>query len=302
MTASPSTPFDTLFSRLSQGMSAAGSPPVTHEVGTAADAEHTADDRVVWIPAGIASVVRPFSVPDGASSSDQAWDWEVSIYGATLARVGELHGLLIGWLDLLVGPEQGAQASADATGATLTGSVDIGAWLYPTSLLDGAVLALSSPRRVVLTMPAGTLANPRAVALAVATALRAIELPITAALTRSGALAYIRLECSIPTDGTPPITVTVEAGGAGDALGLAGTATGTAPTQPYRPGYVVGRSKPGPRGGTVDAGGWGIIVPVRLFVPIYSVAWTRAPILSVATSVAAADADGSDIAITNSTS
>ncbi len=297
MTASPQTPFDGLFARLSQGMSAEGSPPIAHEVGTAADAEHTADDRVVWIPVGLTPVVRPFQMPDGASPDDQAWDWEVSIYGASLARVGEMHSLLVGWLDTLIGPEQGAPGSADAAAPVLTGSVDLGQWLYPTSLLDAAVLTLSEPRAISLTLPAGTLASPRAVAGAVNAALRGASLPITAALSRSGASAFLRLEGPVSPTSSTPATITVSVGGAADILGIAGTATGTAATQPYRPGYVIGRSKPGPRGGTVDAGGWGVIVPVRLFVPIYSVAWERAPILDVSSTVYAADASGEDLAI-----
>lgn len=297
MTASPQTPFDGLFARLSQGMSAEGSPPVTHEVGTAADAEHTADDRVVWIPVGLTPVVRPFQMPDGASSNDQAWDFNVSIYGASLARVGELHSLLVGWLDLLLGPEQGAPSSGDATAPAIEGTVDLGSWLYPSSTLEGAVLTLTEPRAIGVTLPAGTLASPRAVAGAVNTALRDAELPIVAALRRSGTSAYLRLEGSISPTSEAPTTITVADSGAGALLGLVGTSTGTAATQPYRPGYVVGKSQPGPRGGTVDAGGWGVIVPVRLFVPIYSVAWERAPILSVSSTVYAADDSGEDLAI-----
>lgn len=297
MTASPSTPFDDLFARLSQGMSAEGSPPVLHEVGTAADAEHTADDRVVWIPVGLSAVVRTFQQPDGASPDHQAWDWNVSIYGETLARVGELHSLLVGWLDLLIGPEQGAPASTDATAPAIDGTVNVGAWLYPSHTLASAVLTLTEPRAIALTLPAGSLGHPRAIAGAIATALRDAELPITAALTRSGAEAYLRLEGATSPDGTDPATITVADSGAGALLGLAGTSTGTAATQPYRPGYSVGKSQPGPRGGTVDAGGWGLIVPVRLYTPIYSVVWTRAPILDVTSTVYAADDSGEDLAI-----
>lgn len=300
MTASAATPFDALFARLSQGMSAVGSAPVLHEVGTAADAEHTADDRVVWIPVGLQPVIRPFALPDGATPDDQAWDFEVSIYGSTLARVGELHSLLVGWLDMLIGPEQGAAPSADATAPTLTGSVNVGAWLWPSALVASAVLTFTAPRAVTATLAAGSLASPRALAAALGVALRTANLPITAALSRDGAEAYVHLEGPISPTDAEPYTFTVEAGGAATTLGLSGTATGTAPTQAYRPGYVVGRSKPGPRGGTVDAGGWGVIVPVRLYVPIYSVVWTRAPILSVTSTVYAADDSGEDLALSSS--
>ncbi len=128
MSVAPVTPFADLFAKLTQGMSAEGSPPVRHELGTQRDAEHTADDRIVWIPDGLEAVIRPFTLPDDVTPDDQAWDFKVSIYGSDLARVGSLHSLLVGWLDLIVGPEQGCSPSDDAaprSGAAIAASLPV---------------------------------------------------------------------------------------------------------------------------------------------------------------------------------
>ena len=58
----------------------------------------------------------------------------------------------------------------------------------------------------------------------------------------------------------------------------AAPAIGAAPSNAYRPGYDVAKSQPGPRGGTPEAGGWGLIVPVTLYLPIRSIHWIRAMI------------------------
>lgn len=304
MSTSPITPFDTIFARLTQGMSAEGSPPVRHEIGTQADAAHTADDRIVWIPDGIETVIRPFTLPADVTPDDQAWDFKVSIYGSDLARVGALHSLLVGWLDLLVGPEQGAPPSEDAAPAELTGSVDLGAFLYPWTGLDGLALTFLSPYPVTVQMPAGSLASPVAVALAIRDALRAIGSPVLVTLDKGEDGARC-LRLSLPADvlATDPPTIALDPTAplsACDALGFDDApAIGAAPSMPYRPGYKVAKSQPGPRGGTVDAGAWGLIVPVRLFLPIRSMSFVPAMIQRVSITVAAATSTGENIAVEN---
>ena len=308
MSAAPVTPFAPLFAQLTQAMSAEGSPPVRHEIGTQRDAAHTADDRIVWIMGppgtGIEVVERPFQLPGDVTPDDQAWDFLVSIYGYDLTRAGSLHALLVASLDNIVGPPEGAAPSDDYAPAELTGTVDLRAWLWPSLALSGLALTFVAPYPVTVAMPAASLASPVDAAVAIRDALRAIGSPVLVGLAR-GADGERFLRLSIPADplGTVAPTITLDPDAADSAcavLGIDGTpAIGAAPTMPYRPGYRVGKSEPGPRGGTVEAGAWGLVVPVRLYLPIRSLSYVPAIIQQTAFTVAAATDTGEDIAITN---
>jgi hypothetical protein len=63
-------------------------------------------------------------------------------------------------------------------------------------------------------------------------------------------------------------------------------------TRPYRPGYTLGESSPGPRGGDATARGWGMIVPVTLYAPMRSTQSPLAPIQRVLRRSFAEGADG----------
>ncbi len=304
MSTAPLTPFDDLFAKLTQAMSAEGSPPIRHEVGTQASSVFTADERVIWVmgPAGtgIETVVRPFQLPDCASPNDQAWDWRVEIHGPSLLRVGEIHSLLVGWTDLLIGPEQGAAPSADATPAEAVGTVDLATLSYPTSDLDGLALTFTLPYPLTVTMPAGPLDSPIALAVAVGQALRASGIGVLVALDRGDTTErYLRL--TMPADPLTDIapTFALDPAAADSACAVLGfddtPAIGSAPTMPYRPGYKIGKSE-GAKGGTVDAGAWGLVVPVRLFQPVKALVFPPAIIQRVQLLTSAATSTGENIA------
>ena len=303
MSAPPLFPFAPLLAQLEQAMSAPGSPPVRHEATTQRDAGQTGDDRVTWITTNIETVTRPFALPDGVTPMDQAWDNDVTIYGSSLARAAQLHALLAGWIDLLIGPEQGAAPSPDASPAIVSGTVDLTSLLYPTSILDGLSLTFTAPLAMTVAMPTGPLASWVAIMTGINNALRAAGSPVLASVVRGDSgeryLSLVLAGDVLSTD-APTIALDPDAAdSACAALGFDATpAVGAAPSNPYRPGYKIGKAE-GPTGGTIDAGAWAIKVPVRLFAPIYSQVDGRAPILSVASTVYAATDTGEDLALSN---
>lgn len=301
MTASPQTPFDALFSQLTEAMSAERAR-VPNEVGTQSDTILTGDERVVWIPEKIATVIRPFCFQESITPTDQAWDWTVVIYAGSLARVGEIHALLVAWLDLIIGPEQGCPPSDDATDATLTGTTNLRDWLWPSTLLDGLSLTFALPYPLTVAMPAGPIASPVALAVAVQRALRAAGYPALATLERDAESRAQRLALTIPADPllTDPVPLALDPDAPASACALLGfdgeVALSAPPSTPYRPGYVVSDFA-GPRGGTIDAGQWSLSGTVRLFLPVRSITWIPTPVQRATLTVTAATPTGEDIAV-----
>lgn len=304
MSASPQTPFDPLFAQLTEAMSAQPAARVPNEVGTQSDTIITGDERVVWIPVKVATVIRPFNFQESVTPTDQAWDWLVNIYAGSLDRAGEIHALLVAYLDLIVGPEQGCAPSDDASAATTVGTVDLRAWLWPSSLLAGTTLDFTAPMALSVDMPAGSLAGPVEAAVAVQAALRAAGLPVLASLRRDREAGTASLALTLPADPVLPDapTFTLDPDVEGSACALLGftgegaTATGSGPTTPYRPGYVVGDFE-GPKGGTLDAGQWALSGPVRLFLPVRSITWVPATVQRATLTIAAATSTGENIAV-----
>lgn len=87
--------------------------PVQHLEGTQADAAHTSVDRVVWIPNDLGIEPAPYRRRGKEVVARWIWDFDVSIYGGSRARVLQLFCDTIGWLDLLIGPPQGAPDAGD---------------------------------------------------------------------------------------------------------------------------------------------------------------------------------------------
>lgn len=298
MSASPATPFDALFAQLTEAMSTSGAR-VPNEVGTQSDTITTGDERVVWVPSKIATVIRPFNFAPSVTPTDQAWDWTVQIYAPSLQRAGEIHALLVAWLDLIIGPEQGCAPSDDGADAVLLGSTNLRAWLWPSSLLDGLSLTFAAPYALTVAMPTGALAGPVEAAVAIQAALVAASCPVLCSLRRDRTEGTASIALSLPFD--PLVTVApvvqVEAGDAATLLGLStDAATGASPSYPYRPGYVVGDFD-GPKGGTLDAGQWALSGPVRLFLPVRSVTWIPVPVQRATLTVTAATSTGENIAV-----
>ncbi len=301
MSASPGTPFDALFAQLTEAMSAVNAR-VPNEVGTQSDTLLTGDERVVWIPSKIATVIRPFRFQESVTPTDQAWDWTVVIYAGSLERAGEIHALLVAYLDLIIGPEQGCPPSPDAAPAVLTGATDLSGWLWPSSLLDGLSLSFAAPYPLTVAMPAGPVASPVALAVAVQAALRAAGYPALCSMQRERRAAETYLRLTIPADplSTEPVALALDPEADASACALLGfdgvPAASQPPSTPYRPGYVVGDFK-GPQGGTIDAGQWSLSGTVRLFLPVRSITWVPAPVQRATLTVTAATSTGEDIAV-----
>lgn len=278
----PITPFADLFAQLSQGMSAAGSVPVVNDVGWQKDAQHTTVDRLAWIPRSVASEPQDFELPGAVTPWRQACRFDVSIYGSSLDRLLGLHALMVGWLDLLVGPPRGAPPSDDAAPATIRGTVDLAALVYPYSDLAGLSIAVTEPGARSLSFPLTPLSSPQAIASAINVAAQAESGPVAGVRARLVAdEEQLFLELLLPTDplGTAGATLTIDPDADDSACAELGfssdddnvSATGTPATYPYRPGYMVDASaEPGIRGGDLSAQGWGVIVPVTLYRPIPS--------------------------------
>lgn len=282
MSTSPQTPFDTLFAQLTQGMSPAHGSKVVNNVGYDTDAQHTQVERLAWIPRRIRSEFQPFEIPGVTTPRRQAWTFDVSICGNSLVRLGALHSLLVGWLDIEVGPELGCPPSDDAAPAILRGTVDLATLVYPYSGLAGLSIAVTVPGARSIAFPMSPLTSPLDIALAVNQTALAATGPVQfvrGRIVRDGASLF--LELLLPTDptGTTGATLTIDPTAANSACAALGfssgdsniTATGTPPTTLYRPGYQVAESiEPGIRGGDGSAQMWGAIFPATLYLPIVS--------------------------------
>jgi hypothetical protein len=272
-------------------------------VGYDVDAQHTTAERVVWIPAKLGVESASFQLPGMVTPWKQASRFLVSIYGTSYGRVLQIHSLLVGWLDLLVGPPMGSVPTGDEQPATIRGSADLSLISYPTISFAGLTLDFLAPLKRTIAFPSAALNGPNDIASAFNTAAVAAALQYRARIVRVGAAKC--LEVILPTDplGTTGATYTLDPNTTSSAcplLGITGSdggnavATGTPPTGPYRPGYYVGESEPGPRGGDLQAGGWGAIVPVALYLPIPSLVDVVGVILDTSTDVLATGGDTPD--------
>jgi hypothetical protein len=96
-------PFTLLFRRLTNAMR------IEHLEGTDDDAEHTNEKRIVWIPDGAALRSVPlFKRRQKETTSIFGLTFQVSVYAAHRTAALTLWTDLAGWIDLLVGPPQGA--------------------------------------------------------------------------------------------------------------------------------------------------------------------------------------------------
>jgi len=306
MSGPPITPFDPIFAQLTQGMSAAVGTRIVNLVGYEADAQHTRADRVMWIPRGIATEQQHFELPGATTPWRQGCPFDVSIYGSSLARLYEMHALLVAWLDLIVGPPQGGPPSDDAAPAVLRGTVDLAALLYPYAGLMGLSISVTAPGARSLALPASPVASPQAIATAINLAAQAASGPVQYVLARivkDGAHRYLELLLESNPLGPPAATLTIDPTAANSACAALGfssaddniTATGAAPTTPYRPGYYVGPSEePWMRGGDAASQGWGMIVPVTLYQPIVSIQFITGVIAAIELQIAATGGDAPD--------
>lgn len=303
----PRHPFERLFAQLTQGMSADGAK-VINDLGPFAAAQYDAADRLEWIPDGVVTVNREFQLPHAITPHDQASDFLVRIYGGSYWRALDLHSLLVGMLDLLIGPPQGCAPSQDETRALLIGAVDLDALSYPYSGLVGRTLDVTTDGlKRALAFPGSALGSPQAIADAVTAAANAIRLNVHAFLKKDGAELRLALYsatdplgavgASIVLDPTPTSSACAPLGFTAGDGNL--TAQGTPASTPYRPGYVVESARPGPRGGDVATTTWGLEVPVRLFRPIKSMQWLVGTIQTVPIAVTATDGQGPPETITN---
>jgi hypothetical protein len=115
--ASPRHPFELLLEQLTGCMSRRGAP-IRHGFGTQEDASHTDADRIVWIPpaaGGLGVGPIPYQLPNAENPWRQIARFDVSIYGGSPFAVFQRHADLVAWIDLLVGPPQGAPPLADGT-------------------------------------------------------------------------------------------------------------------------------------------------------------------------------------------
>lgn len=303
MSTPPLTPFNRVFAKLTQGMSAARGTRVTNEVGWQKDAQHTTDDRLVWIPRRLSPEQQHFELPGVTTPFRQASAFNVSIYGSSYDRLSGLHSLLVAWLDIVQGPPQGGTPSEDSTPAVLRGTVDLTTLVYPYSGLVGLTIKVAVPGARDVAFPSTPLAGPQDIANAINVVAQAFSGPdayLRARIVKEGAARY--LELLLPSDplGTVGATLTIDpmaANSACAALGFSSgdsniTATGTPPTRPYAPGYLVGDSEePGIRGENTAAQGWGVVVPVTLYRPIVSWEFPQGVIASTELQVSATGGD-----------
>ena len=115
--ASPRHPFELLLEQLTGCMSRKGAP-IRHGFGTQEDAAHTDAGRIVWIPpatGGLGVGPIPYQLPNEDNPWRQIARFDVSIYAGSPFEVIQRHAELVAWIDLLVGPPQGAPPSEDGT-------------------------------------------------------------------------------------------------------------------------------------------------------------------------------------------
>lgn len=291
------TPFNHLLAQLSQGMSAQRGQRVVNEFGWQSDAQHTTEERVVWIPAPLGVESQAFQLPGMVTPWRQASRFDVSLYGSSYDRLLEIHSLLVAWLDLLVGPPMGNNPSDDAAPAIIRGHADLALLTYPYSGLIGKTLDFSRPLKRTLTFPGTPIANVRSIAAAINAASVAAAQPIRARIAFDGDEAYLELlyptdslvypiKTSAPEVGASLSMFTTTPTSAAGIFGIHGegdeqiaTGIGTAPSTPYRPGYSVGSATPGPRGMNLESQACGAIVPVVLYRPIVSLQYLVGVIL-----------------------
>jgi hypothetical protein len=100
------THFDSLFAALTERMG------VLHTA--APDTDPSQRDRVEWRePADGGIVKRGYRRTGGIFVGFLAVTFQVSVYGATEFETTERKNQLVGWLDYLVGPPQGAPGAGD---------------------------------------------------------------------------------------------------------------------------------------------------------------------------------------------
>lgn len=105
MSANKGTPFDALFQALTERMG------VLHTAYP--DTDPSQRDRVEWRHPSIADGNRRYRKQGADFCGFLAVTYQVSVYGATeLETVGRVAEL-VGWLDYLIGPDQGASDAGD---------------------------------------------------------------------------------------------------------------------------------------------------------------------------------------------
>lgn len=80
---------------------------VKHLLGIKNDAEHTNEDRVVWIPSEIDSRNAAFTIRNGEVCGGFSASFDVSIYALDYERLFQKRCDLYAWVDLLIGPPKG---------------------------------------------------------------------------------------------------------------------------------------------------------------------------------------------------
>lgn len=105
MTVARGTPFDDLFAALTEkmGLPHAATP----------DTDPSQRDRFEWNNVGGASVSRGYRRQGQNFCGFRSVKYDVSVYGATELEVIEHLASFEGWLDILVGPAQGAPDAGD---------------------------------------------------------------------------------------------------------------------------------------------------------------------------------------------
>lgn len=101
----PREPFEVLLAQLTDAMK------VRHDFGTVADAEHTSEDRIAWIPHepnGIGFEAPRFKIPNAEVTEFMLCRFDVSVYAGSPSAVYQRVKDLAGWLDMLAGPRQGS--------------------------------------------------------------------------------------------------------------------------------------------------------------------------------------------------
>ncbi len=284
----PVSPFNRLFAQLTQGMSAARGQRVVNELGWQKDAQHTTEERAVWIPGPVGTEPQAFQLPDMTTPWRQASRFDVAIYGSSYDRFLTMHGLLVAWLDLLEGPPMGSVPSGDETPATIRGASDLNLLAFPYSGLAGLTLDFVRPLKRTLTFPGTPLASVNAIAATINALAAAVPLNYRARIVREDGEAF--LELLLPTDplgteGSALSLTTLPATSANDVFsfpvddGGVASGVGTPATEPYRPGYLIGEGTPGPRGMDLQSQGVGAVVPVTLYRPIVSIQFLAGVVL-----------------------
>lgn len=159
MTIASGTPFDDLLAQLTERMG------VLHTASP--DVDPSQRDRVEWKNSGVSGLKkRGYRKPGTVTTGFQGVKYDVAIYGATELEALARASQLVGWLDYLIGPPQGAADAGDG--------FDIGDASVPVRGGDGnaagfaCVLPVTlyqpiyreiQPARLVLTHPIAVIAT-----------------------------------------------------------------------------------------------------------------------------------------------